>query len=207
MAIAPSQALLLLIAAPSGAGKTTISQQLLKACPGIVRVITCTTRKPRKGEQDGVDYHFLSADVFRKRMQADEFLEHATVFENYYGTLKSDVLKPLRAGQDVLLSVDVQGVANIRAQAAHNAELERALVTVFLTTPTFAELEKRLRSRATDSEEAIQRRLKTARQEIAQWESFDYLLISDTRAEDLRRMRVIIEAEKLRQSRSCPPPF
>src|SRR5215471_13972081 len=125
--------LLILISAPSGGGKTTLCQRLLEARPNMSRAITCTTREPRKGEREGVDYYFLTAESFLKRVQAGNFLEHATVYGNSYGTLKSEVLGKMRQGQDVLLNVDVQGAATIRDRALQDPELKRALVSVFLT--------------------------------------------------------------------------
>ena len=199
--------LLVLISAPSGGGKTTVCQQLLGARPSMTRAITCTTRPPRQGERDGVDYFFLDADSFLKRVQAGNFLEHATVYGNSYGTLKGEVLGKLRQGRDVLLNVDVQGAATIRLRADEDAELKRALVTVFLTPPSLAVLEERLRKRGTDSPAVIQKRLGVARQEIAQWKNFDYLLISSTIEEDLGRMQAIIEAEKMRSARAQAPEF
>jgi len=199
--------LLVLISAPSGGGKTTVCQQLLAARPSMTRAITCTTRPPRKGERDGVDYFFLDADSFLKRVQAGNFLEHATVYGNSYGTLKGEVLGKLRQGKDVLLNVDVQGAATIRLRAEEDPELKRALVSVFLTPPSLAVLEERLRKRGTDSQAAIQKRLGIARQEIAQWKNFDYLLISSTIGEDLGRMQAIIEAEKMRSARAQAPEF
>ncbi len=197
--------LLVLISAPSGGGKTTLCQQLLAARPNMARAITCTTRPPREGERDGVDYHFLDAASFLKRLQAGNFLEHATVYGNSYGTLKSEVLGKMRQGRDVLLNVDVQGAASIREKAQEDPELKRALVTVFLTPPSMTVLEQRLRNRGTDSPAVIQKRLGVARQEIAQWKHFDYLLVSDTIPEDLRRMVAIVEAEKLRSARAQAP--
>ncbi len=197
--------LLIVISAPSGGGKTTLCRQLLARNPNVTRVVTCTTRPPREGERDGVDYYFLDPATFQKRVQAGEFLEFATVYGHRYGNTKSEVLAGLRQGRDVLLSVDVQGVAAIRDKAGENAELKRALITVFLTPASIAILEQRLRKRGTDPEEVIQNRLSVARQEIAEWKHFDYLIISTTIAEDLRRMQAILEAEKMRQCRAQPP--
>ena len=199
--------LLILISAPSGGGKTTLCHQLLAACPGMTRAITCTTRSPRQGEQDGVDYYFLDAAAFLKRVQAGNFLEHATVYGHSYGTLKSEVLGKLRQGRDVLLSVDVQGAAAIRETTKTDAELKQALVSIFLTPPSLAVLEERLRKRGTDSEAVIQKRLSVARQEIAQWKHFDYALMSASISHDLRRALAIVEAEKMRSSRVVPPEF
>jgi guanylate kinase len=197
--------LLILISAPSGAGKTTVCQQLLMTRPEMYRAITCTTRQPREGEQDGIDYYFLDPETFLKRVHAGNFLEHATVYGNSYGTLRAEVLGKLRQGKDVLLNVDVQGAGAIREQAQADPELRRALVTVFLTPQSLGVLEERLRRRGTDAPAVVQKRLAVARQEIAQWRHFDYLLLSSTIAEDLRRMLLIVEAEKMRGHRSQPP--
>jgi guanylate kinase len=199
--------LLILISAPSGGGKTTLCHELLTARPDVARVITCTTRAPRAGEKDGVDYYFLDAGSFLKRVQAGNFLEHATVYGNSYGTLKSEVLEKLRQGKNVLLNIDVQGAAAVRASAESDPELKRALVTVFLTPPSLAVLEGRLRKRGTDAEPVIQKRLGVARQEIAQWKHFDYLIISDSIVEDLRRMISILDTELMRTERSIAPEF
>ena len=200
-----SSPLLVIVSAPSGGGKTTLCRELLAAQPAMTRAVTCTTRPPRPGERDGIDYYFLDAAAFLKRLQAGNFLEHATVFGHSYGTLKSEVLGKLRQGKDVLLNVDVQGAATVRQRAEEDAEIKRALVSVFLTPPSMAVLEQRLHRRGTDSEAVIQKRLSVARQEIAQWKNFDYLLISDTIREDLRRMLAIVEAERMRSSRAQAP--
>lgn len=203
---APSASpLLVLLSAPSGGGKTTLCQQLLQARPRMARAITCTTRRPRPGEGDGVDYYFLDAESFRERVRAGHFLEHAVVYGHSYGTLKSEVLAKLRQGTDVLLTMDVQGAAAIRDRAAEDQELGRALVTVFLTPPRLVVLAERLQKRGTDAPAVIQARLRVARQEVAQWERFDYLILSGTISEDLGRMLAIFEAEKLRSSRASPP--
>ena len=193
--------LLILISAPSGGGKTTLCQQLLAARSDMTRAVTCTTRPPRPGETDGVDYYFLDAASFLKRVQAGNFLEHATVHGNSYGTLKSEVLGKLRHGKDVLLNIDVQGAATIRQKAAEDPELRAAFVSVFLTPSSLRVLEERLRRRGTDAETVIQKRLSAARQEIAQWKNFDYLILSGSISEDLRRMMAIVEAEKMRSAR------
>jgi guanylate kinase len=198
---ASTSPLLILISAPSGAGKTTLCRNLLAACPAITRAVTCTTRAPRPGERDGIDYHFLTPDDFERRIAAGEFLEHANVYDNRYGTLKSEVLDQLRGGKDVLLNIDVQGAESVRQASRLDKELGRALVTVFLTPPTLEALEQRLRGRGTESPEVLQRRLQAARAELAHWERFDYLLLSDTEAEDLRRLQAIVEAERLKPHR------
>jgi guanylate kinase len=203
----PAPPLLILISAPSGAGKTTLCNLLLAAQLHMTRAITCTTREPRPGEKDGVDYHFFTAEEFLKRLHAGNFLEHATVYGNSYGILKSELLGKLREGKDVLLNVDVQGAATIREQAESEPELKRALVTVFLTPTPLTILEERLKKRGADAEAVIQKRLTVAKQEIAQWKNFDYLLLSTTKQEDLRRTLAIVEAEKMRSARSQPPEF
>jgi guanylate kinase len=199
--------LLILISAPSGGGKTTLCNQLLAAQPGLVRAITCTTRAPRPGEKDGVDYYFLKLEDFQRRVKAGDFLEHATVYGNGYGLLKSELLGPLRAGRDVLLNVDVQGAATIRNQARREPEFRRALVTIFLTPASLAEVRRRLKTRGADSPAVIRKRLAVATAEIAQWRNFDYLLISTTKPEDLRRALAILEAEKMQAARTEAPEF
>jgi guanylate kinase len=199
--------LLLLISAPSGGGKTTLCRQLLGARRNMVRAVTCTTRSPRPGEKNGVDYYFLKPADFLRRVQAGNFLEHATVYGNSYGLLKSELLGKLRAGKDVLLNVDVQGAASIRAAAQTEPELRDALVTVFLTPTTLSEIERRLKKRGADSPDGMRRRVAAAKQEVAQWKNFDYLLISGSKQEDLRLALAIVEAEKMRVGRAAAPAF
>jgi guanylate kinase len=202
-----SNPLLIMICAPSGGGKTTLCNQLLAARPEMTRAVTCTTREPRTGEKDGVDYYFFSAAEFARCVEAGAFIEHATVFGRGYGILKSELVDKLHSGRDVLLNVDVQGAATIRGRAQTEPELNRALVSVFLAPPSIAELETRLKNRATDSAAEIQKRLRVARREIAHWNHFDYLLTSTTKAEDLRRMLAIVDAEKMRAARTKAPDF
>jgi guanylate kinase len=199
--------LLFVISAPSGGGKTTLCEKLLETRQDMARAITCTTRAPRPGEKDGKDYYFLDAGTFLKRVQAGHFLEHATVYGNSYGTLRGEVLDKLRSGKDVLLNIDVQGAASVRASVEGDEDLKRAYISVFLTPPSSEILEARLKKRGQDSAAVIQKRLSVARQEVAQWRHFDYLIISTTIEEDLRRMLAVVDAEKMRQCRAQAPDF
>ena len=197
----PTDSLLLLISAPSGAGKTTVSQGLLGANPRLRRVTTCTSRAPRPGERDGVDYHFLTRAEFERRIEAGEFLEHADVYGDLKGILRSSVGELLESGSDVLLNVDVQGAATVRAVMAGDHRLAGRLVSVFLAPGTRSELESRLRGRDADSPEALARRLDTAAEEVRRWPEFDYLVVSGTREEDLARIQSIYLAERSRSPR------
>jgi guanylate kinase len=197
--------LLIVLSAPSGAGKTTLCHELLAARSHVHRAITCTTRSPRPGERNGQDYHFLDQKMFEERRARGEFLEWAVVHGNNYGTLKSEVVGILRGGNDALLNVDVQGAASIRQLS--DPELSRALVSVFLTPASIEVLEARLRKRGTDSIETIERRLKEARKEIARWREFDFVIVSGTVKEDLERMLVILDAECMRTTRLTNPEF
>ena len=207
MASAAKPNLLIVVSAPSGGGKTTLCQALLDTDKNTVRAITCTTRPPRPGEKDGVDYYFLDAADFLKRVQAGNFLEHATVYGNSYGTLKSEVLNKLRGGKDVLLNIDVQGAETIRAKAEDDEDIRKALVTVFLAPPSLATLEERLKKRNSDSPANIQKRLSIARHEIGHWKNFDYLVISSKVEDDLARLNSIISAEKMRNFRAKLPDY
>jgi len=204
---AHSHPLLFVISAPSGGGKTTLCEKLLETRQDMARAITCTTRVPRPGEKDGKDYYFLDAGTFLKRVQAGHFLEHATVYGNSYGTLRGEVLDKLRSGKDVLLNIDVQGAASVRASVEGDEDLKRAFISVFLTPPSAEILEARLKKRGQDSAASIQKRLSVARQEVAQWRHFDYLIISTSIEEDLRRMLAVVDAEKMRRCRAQAPDF
>lgn len=200
-----STGLLVVISAPSGAGKTTLCEQLLSRRPNTVRAVTCTTRQPRNGEIDGVDYFFLSVESFQQKIQQAEFLEHALVYGNHYGVLKSEILTKLRCGKDVLLSVDVQGAETIRATT--DAEICKALVTIFLVPSDLDMLEKRLRKRGLDEPAVIQRRLGMALEEISHASHFRYVVTSDSVEADYERTASILVAEKLRQERVTLPVY
>ena len=189
--------ILLILSAPSGAGKTTLCRSLLRKDQRLSRIVTCTTREPREWETDGIDYHFLDRDTFARRDRQGEFLECAEVYGNRYGTLRSDVIGQLESGRDVLLAIDVCGADQVRACP----DMENHLVTVFLAPPSIEELENRLRRRNSEREEGIRRRLDTAEREIRASEAFDYLVVSGSRQRDLQRMRIILEAERLRRHR------
>ena len=196
---------LFLISAPSGAGKTTVCQNLLGANKNLVRAITCTTRPARDGEENGRDYYFLDESEFISKIEGDAFLEQAVVYGNRYGTLKSEVQRLLESGKNVLLNIDVQGAALLRQRAELDPLIRDSLVTVFLTPASWDELERRLRSRATDSETIISKRLRAAAVELGASEAFDYLVLSETMDEDRRRMETILEGESMRRSRNQLP--
>jgi guanylate kinase len=197
--------ILFLITAPSGAGKTTLCQNLMDADPQVRRVITCTTRAPRANETPDIDYHFLDKSTFQRGIHSGDFLEYAEVYGNHYGTRKKDVFDQLDAGHDMLLNIDVQGAESIRKHAIKDPQLLKSLVTVFLTPPSLDELETRLRNRNTDQQEVIQKRLTHAKREIEHWKLFDFLIISGSVSEDLQRLQSIVHAERLKADRQRLP--
>ena len=199
-----STPLLVVVSAPSGAGKSTLCDNVRAALPSASRAVTCTTREPRDGEADGVDYYFLGEEEFLARVESGEFLENAVVHGNHYGVLKSELRAKLAGGSDVLFNIDVQGAATLRERAATDPVLSRSLVTVFLRPPSLEELEQRLRGRGTDSDEVIARRLAIARDEMDQAEKFDHTLTSQTREADVDRMLGIIENVRLAKREAIP---
>jgi len=190
------------ISAPSGGGKSTLLRMLGDE-PDFVYSVSCTTRQPRAGEVDGRDYHFLSVEEFERRVAADEFLEHALVHGNRYGTLKQTVQESLSAGHDVLMDVDIQGAAQIRTNA--DARINGALVDIFLMPPNMAELERRLRRRNTETAEQLALRLSNAAGEMAQWRSYRYAIISGSPMDDFENFRSIMLAERMRSERMTLP--
>ncbi|MBQ4635508.1 MAG: guanylate kinase [Akkermansia sp.] len=185
---------LLIVSGPSGSGKTTLCRRAEAA--GLTSYsISCTTRQPRPGEQDGVDYHFLTPEVFAAKVAAGEFLEHATVHGNSYGTLKADIIDLLQQGKNVVMDIDVQGAASIRA--CEDAIIRRAYADIYIHVPT-AELEARLRGRQTDREEVIQLRLHNAAEEDARQGEYQYALISGDREADYSRFLALLTALSMR---------
>lgn len=190
--------ILYLVSGPSGSGKSTLCRRLAKEGHAEFS-ISCTTRAPRPGEEHGREYYFLSTEEFRRRAEAGEFLEHATVHENSYGTLKSEVMERLRAGVDVVMDIDVQGAALVRA--CDDALIRGALVDLFVMPPDEVELESRLRGRGTDSEEVIALRLRNAIDEMRHWREYRYRLLSAGPDEDYQRFYSLLLGERLRVAR------
>ena len=196
-----SKPIFLVVSAPSGGGKTTVCNRLLASDLGLRRAITCTTRAPRAGEVDGKDYYFLTKDQFESKKAAGEFLEWANVYGNFYGTLKSEIIRRLESGQDVIVSVDVQGVASIAKMAKSDPVLSASFVSLFIALPSVDALRKRLEGRGSDSPEVIQKRLDTARAEMQTCGGFDYILLSGSMDEDYERAYAVVLAEKMKRSR------
>ena len=191
--------ILCVVSGPSGAGKTTLCRGLSEIDPGVVYSVSCTTRRPRAGEVDGTDYHFLSTENFLERVETGEFLEHAPVHDRHYGTLSSWVTERLEKGIDIVMDIDVAGAEQVRAN--EDPLIAAARVDIFVRPPDNAELERRLRDRGTESEEEFALRMTNALEEIEHWPRYDYQILSGTKEEDFARFRTIIEAERLRTSR------
>lgn len=190
--------ILLVVSGPSGSGKTTLCRRL--ADSGAVRYsISCTTRQPRPGEQNGRDYHFLSTEDFQQRLLAGDFLEHAVVHGNLYGSLKSEVISHLQAGVDVVMDIDIQGADKVRS--CRDGDIQRALVDLFVMPPSEQELRQRLAGRGTDSAETIALRMANALEEMRHWHHYTYRLVSSTREQDYAEFQALLTAERLRVSR------
>ena len=189
----PRRGILFVVSAPSGAGKTTLCNNL-RTDEGFVYSVSCTTRSPRPGEIDGEDYHFLSKDEFARRIAAGEFLEYANVHGHSYGTLRADVLDQLIQGIDVLLDIDIQGAAAIRA--CTDPQIIDALADVFIMPPSLDELHHRLLKRATETAEQIEIRMQNAAREMKSWRLYRYSIISGSMEEDLQKFRAIMRAER-----------
>ncbi len=193
--------LLLVLSAPSGAGKTTLIRKWLDADPTLAFSVSCTTRPPRPGEQDGRDYFFLREQEFAERVRQGEFLEHAQVHGRRYGTLRQHVLDFLRSGRDVIMDIDVQGAAEIRRQAAlSNADplIRNGFVDIFIAPPSEEVLRARLDQRGTETPEAAALRLQNAMAEMAQWRRYRYCVVNDDLETAFQDLCAIRKAEKLR---------
>jgi guanylate kinase len=186
--------LLFIVSAPSGAGKTTLVERLVEQTPRLRMSRSYTSRHARAGERDGVDYNFVTRARFEAMVAADEFLEWADVFGNLYGTAAADTERLLDAGHDVVLVIDVQGARKLRARGV-------LACAVFVMPPSFAELEQRLRGRSKDCEEDIQRRLQVAREEVAAFIEYDFVVVNDELVAAVDRLRAIVVAERSRLPR------
>jgi guanylate kinase len=190
--------ILLVVSGPSGSGKTTLCRRL--ADEGEARYsISCTTRAARQGETDGLDYHFLSRESFVAKRDAGEFLESAEVHGNLYGTLKSEVTGHLENGRDVVMDLDVQGAAQVRA--CGDAMVRAAAVDIFVMPQDERELLARLSGRGTDSAEVIDLRMRNALDEISHWPEYTYRLLSGSQEDDYARFKALVVAERMRVSR------
>jgi guanylate kinase len=183
--------LLFVVSAPSGTGKTTVVERLVHVLPDLALSRSYTSRAARPGETDGVDYNFVSRARFEAMVAADAFLEWADVFGNFYGTCAPDAERDLSQGRDLVLVIDVQGARQVRQRC-------RDTVGVFVMPPSFAVLEQRLRGRSKDTEEAMQRRLETARAEVAAFTEYDYVIVNDALEACVDRLRAIVIAERTR---------
>ncbi|TBR21339.1 MAG: guanylate kinase, partial [Reyranella sp.] len=183
------------LSSPSGAGKTTLSRQLLDNDKQIQLSVSATTRARRSGEKDGVDYHFVDTATFNGMIERGEFLEHARVFDHFYGTPRAPVEAALLAGRDVLFDIDWQGTQQLKEKAGSD------LVTVFILPPSTRDLERRLVTRAQDSMEVVQKRMAKAADEMSHWAEYDYQIINRDIATSLMELKAILTAERLKRER------
>jgi guanylate kinase len=188
---ATRRGLVFVVSAPSGTGKTTVVERLVQIVPDLALSRSYTSRAARPGEADGVDYNFITRARFEAMVAADEFLEWADVFGNLYGTCASDAERDVAAGRDLVLVIDVQGARQVRRRCSE-------MVGVFVMPPSFDILEQRLRGRSKDSEAAIQRRLMTARAEVAAYSEYEYVIVNDELEACVDRLRAIVLAERAR---------
>jgi guanylate kinase len=185
--------ILFVVSAPSGAGKTTLCDAL-RQTPDFVYSVSCTTRPPRSGEIEGDDYYFITEEEFAARKAAGQFLEYATVHDRYYGTTREPLVTNLQNGVDVLIDVDIQGAASIRA--FDDPIIQQALCDVFIMPPDLDELRRRLTKRGTETPEQIESRIATAAREMELWRDYRYTIISRSMEEDLLKFRQIMGAER-----------
>ena len=190
--------ILYLVSGPSGSGKTTLCRRLSNEGEASY-AISCTTRKPRDGEENGKDYFFLSTPEFQHKIASGELLEHAEVHGNFYGTLLSEVLNKLEAGVDVVMDIDVQGAALVR-QSEHPI-IQQSLVDIFIMPPNTEELRKRLTGRGTDSQDIIETRMRNSLDEMQHWPKYSFRIVSGSHEEDYTFFKALLHGERLRISR------
>ncbi|MCK5040887.1 MAG: guanylate kinase [Sphingomonadales bacterium] len=191
----PRRGVMLILSSPSGAGKTTLSRRLLDEVEDISLSVSATTRQPRKGEIEGIDYFFVDDDRFHQMVTSGAFLEHAKVFGNSYGTPAGPVHQELEEGRDVLFDIDWQGAQQMQKVAAAD------IVRVFILPPSLEELHSRLKGRGQDSDEVVEARMQKASSEISHWDAYDYVLVNDDVETCLAQLKHVLEAERMRLPR------
>lgn len=192
--IASGRGLLIVISGPSGAGKGTICKSFLERNKEVALSVSATTRDPRKGEVDGINYHFVSKDEFKNRIEEDDFLEYAEVYDNFYGTPRSNVEELLESGRDVILEIDIQGALKVKENASDG-------VFVFILPPSMSELRQRIINRGSETKESLMKRFKSAYQEINFLSKYNYAVVNDKVDVAVEKLEAIIAAEKCRVDR------
>jgi guanylate kinase len=187
--------LMLVLSSPSGAGKSTISRALLEKHPDLTMSVSATTRPMRPGEIEGKDYYFIDTETFEDMVRKGQFLEHAKVFDNYYGTPRAPVEAALKSGKDVLFDVDWQGTQQLRQNARDD------LASIFILPPSVDELERRLYARAQDPEDVVKRRMAKATSEMSHWAEYDYIIVNEEIPESVAEAEAILDAERLKRDR------
>ena len=200
------QGTLLVLSGPSGSGKTTVCKRLLQNRENLHFSVSCTTRPPRRNETEGRDYYFLDDTAFDHKIQQGAFLEYARVHGHSYGTLRQEVEHYISRDMDVLLDIDTQGAAAVRERIRHTP-LQDCTIQTFLGPPSLAEMEHRLRTRGTDDEGTILRRLENARAELSEWSKYDYLVINHTPEQAERDIAALLSASRCATSRYAAPPW
>lgn len=190
-----SRGIMLVLSSPSGAGKTSIVKELLKQESNLITSVSVTTRPARSGEIDGRDYWFIDQPAYHKMLEAGELLEHAEVYGNFYGTPKTPVIEALSKGKDIVFDLDWQGTQQL-AQAANSD-----LVSIFILPPSLEELEKRLKTRAQDSEEVMKRRMASVSHDLSHWAEYDYVIINENFEYSVDCVKSILKSEKLKRTR------
>jgi guanylate kinase len=191
-----TRGLLLMVVAPSGVGKTSLTRRLVADHNDLHLSISATTRDPRPGEHDGRDYHFVSCDTFQTMIQDDAFLEWAEVYGNHYGSPRAPIVEALERGESVLFDIDFQGAMKVHAQLPEDS------VLIYVLPPSLAEMSRRLHARSQDSEEVIAKRLSRAKDEVAAWERFDYVILNDDFDKAYSDLAHIYHAERQKRARN-----
>lgn len=199
--------MILIVSGPSGSGKSTLCDAMFREFQNMEFSISCTTRAPRGNERDGVEYHFLTREQFEEHIRKDDFLEYADVHGNFYGTLKSEVFGRTERGVDVLLDIDVQGALSIKKRFAADPVFNARMESVFIAPPSYTELERRLRGRGTDAEQAILKRLENSRREMSFWQEYKYVIVNDDLAGAQLAFSRLIHSLRRKSARYKEAPF